>query len=116
MGFGNHIRDLREKKREKDPSFSVRGLAGRLGKDATYLSKVEREEVPPPTEEIIKQLAKELDQDSDVLMAMSGRISTELKEIISKRYELFSSLIRELKDYPDHAILRITREVRDGDW
>ena len=29
---------------------------------------------------------------------------------------LFAELIRHLKDAPDAAVLRIVREVRDGDW
>jgi hypothetical protein len=29
---------------------------------------------------------------------------------------LFAALIRELKDMPDHAVLRLVREVRDGEW
>ncbi|RMH11356.1 MAG: XRE family transcriptional regulator, partial [Gammaproteobacteria bacterium] len=33
-----------------------------------------------------------------------------------KRPQLFAELLRELKTLPDHAILRVVREVRDGDW
>jgi len=29
---------------------------------------------------------------------------------------LFADLIRQLKDTPDHAVLRLVREVRDGEW
>jgi hypothetical protein len=32
------------------------------------------------------------------------------------RPQLFAQLIRQLKDMPDHAVLRIVREVRDGSW
>ncbi len=47
---------------------------------------------------------------------MAGKVSTDLQEIIKQRPELFSQLIKELKDLPDHAVLKIVREVRDGDW
>jgi hypothetical protein len=47
---------------------------------------------------------------------MAGKISGDLAEIIRKRPRLFAQLIRELKSMPDHAILRLVREVRDGDW
>jgi hypothetical protein len=30
--------------------------------------------------------------------------------------QLFAQLIRDLKRMPDQAILRIVREVRDGNW
>jgi hypothetical protein len=36
--------------------------------------------------------------------------------VIRRRPELFGRLIRELRDLPDHAVLRIAREVRDGEW
>jgi hypothetical protein len=43
-------------------------------------------------------------------------VSEELQRIIRKRPKLFAQLIRELKDLPDHAVLRLVREVRDGNW
>ena len=47
---------------------------------------------------------------------MAGKVSEDLRHTIIKRPELFAKIIRELKDMPDHAVLRIVREVRDGDW
>jgi hypothetical protein len=43
-------------------------------------------------------------------------VSSDLQEAIRKRPELFAAAIRQLKDMPDHAVLRIVREVRDGTW
>ena len=51
-----------------------------------------------------------------MLLALGGKVSSDLQEIIRKRPRLFAELIRELKQAPDHAILHIVREVRDGDW
>lgn len=81
-----------------------------------YLSRIEREEVPAPSEAKVIALATVLNEDPDVLLAMAGKVSPALVEIICRRPQMFASLIRELKDAPDHAILRIVREVRDGDW
>jgi hypothetical protein len=47
---------------------------------------------------------------------MAGKVSSELQTIVRKRPKLFVELIRALKDQPDHAVLRIVREVRDGNW
>jgi len=47
---------------------------------------------------------------------MAGKVSSELQTIVRKRPKLFADLIRSLKDQPDHAVLRIVREVRDGNW
>lgn len=57
-----------------------------------------------------------MNKDSDALLALSGKISQDVQEIIRKRPKLFAQLIRDLKRMPDHAILRIVREVRDGNW
>jgi len=114
--FGDYIREKREKQKKKDSSFSLRQVAYRIGVEPSYLSKVERGEQPPPSEEKIKALAEELNENPDVLLAMAGKVSTDLQEIIKQRPELFSQLIKELKDLPDYAVLKIVREVRDGDW
>lgn len=116
MRFGDYIRAQREHRRETDRRYSVRQVAQRIGVEPAYLSKVERNEVAPPSEEKIKALARELGEDPDVLLAMAGKVSTDLMEIIRKRPTLFAELIRRLKSEPDHAILRIVREVRDGEW
>ncbi len=42
--------------------------------------------------------------------------STDLRAVILARPQLFAELIRSLKSMPDHAVLRIVRDVRDGDW
>ena len=80
----------RERRRSRNRAFSVRQVARRIGVEPAYLSKVERDQVSPPSEATIRRLAEELDEDPDVL--------------------------RQLKEMPDHAILRVVREVRDGNW
>ncbi len=116
MTFGQFIRDRRERLRETDRRFSVRQVAQRICVEPAYLSKIEREEVAPPSEEKIRALAQELGEDVDVLLAMAGKVSSDLLAIIRKRPTLFADLIRQLKSSPDHAILRVVRKVRDGDW
>jgi len=114
--FGSHIRDRREKLRREDPRFSVRQVAERIGVEPSFLSKVERDEAAPPSEEKIVALARELGEDADVLLAMAGKVSSDLQQVIRKRPELVAALLRELRDLPDHAVLRLVREVRDGNW
>lgn len=114
--FGSYIRDRRETLRRDDPRFSVRQVAERIGVEPSFLSKVERDEVPPPSEEKIVALARDLDEDADVLLAMAGKVSSDLQRVIRKRPELFAALIRELKNLPDQAMVRLVREVRDGNW
>ncbi len=116
MAFGAYIRERREVLRRDDRTFSVRQVAGRVGIEPSYLSKIERGQQPPPSEETIRKLAKDLQEDPDILLAMAGKVSTDLRAAIIRRPKLFAELIRQLKDSPDHAVLRITREVRDGSW
>jgi transcriptional regulator with XRE-family HTH domain len=116
MTFGTFIRTARERRLTDDSRFSLRQVAQRIDVEPAYLSKVERDEVAPPSEATIVRLARELGEDADLLLAMAGKISSDLAEIIRKRPRLFAQLIRELKTMPDHAILRLVREVRDGDW
>jgi transcriptional regulator with XRE-family HTH domain len=114
--FGTYIRERREEIRESDGDFSVRKVAARLGVQPSYLSKIERGEQAPPTEEKIRALAEILGEDADVLLALAGKVSGDLREVIVRRPRLFAQLIRQMKDMPDHAVLRIVREVRDGNW
>ena len=116
MTLGSHIRAARESRRCQDKRFSVRQVAQRVGVEPAYLSKIEREQVPPPSEATIRRLAEELEEDPDLLLAMAGKVSSDLREIILRRPQLFADLLRQLKEMPDHAILRVVREIRDGDW
>jgi transcriptional regulator with XRE-family HTH domain len=115
-GFGEYIRTSRSARAEADPRFSVRQVAQRIGVEPAYLSKVERGLVAPPSEATIVKLAADLGEDADVLLALAGKVSSDLQAIILRRPKEFAELIRQLKDAPDHAILKVVREVRDGKW
>lgn len=114
--FGNSIREIREHLRLNDRRFSLRQVAKRIGIEPAYLSKIERGDVAPPSETTTVRLARELNEDPDVLLAMAGKVSGDLQAIIRRRPKLFAELIRQLKVAPDDAILRVVREVRDGEW
>ena len=114
--LGDLLRERREQMRDEEDRFSLRQVAERVGVEPSYLSKVERGITAPPSEGTLRQLALELELDPDVLLALAGKVSSDLQEVIRKRPQLFAQLIRELKDHPDHAVLRLVREVRDGEW
>jgi len=114
--FGEYVRTVRERRQEADARYSLRKVADRIDVEPSYLSKVERGEVAPPSEATIVRLADDLGEDPDVLLAMAGKVSGDLQEIIRRRPKLFAELLRELKRAPEHAILRLVREVRDGEW
>ena len=114
--FGHWVRHLRERRAEIGSTYSLRQVANRCGVTPAYLSRVERGEVAPPGEETLLKLAKELGEDSDVMLALAGKISSDLRAAIIARPRLFAELIRAIKSAPDHAIFKIVRDVRDGNW
>lgn len=114
--FGSYVRQKREALRAVDRRFSVRQVARRIGIEPAYLSKIERGEQPPPSEETIRRLAAELEEDPDLLLALAGKVSADLQAVIRRRPRLFAELIRELARVPDEGLVRLVREVRDGEW
>src|SRR3954449_13462674 len=56
-GFGARVRRLREAK-----EIGLRPFARMIGISATYLPKTERDELPPPAETRVKQIARLLDE------------------------------------------------------
>jgi transcriptional regulator with XRE-family HTH domain len=114
--LGDFLRERRERLRLDDARFSVRRVAERIGIEPSYLSKVERGIGSPPSEDTLVRLARDLELDPDVVLALAGKVSADLRDAIRKRPQLFGQLIRELKDMPDSAVLRLVREVREGDW
>jgi len=116
QGFGDYLRAVREQKAADNTAFSLRQVAGAVDIEPSYLSKIERGLEPPPGEETIKDLARGLGEDPDVLLALAGKVSSDLQAIIRKRPALFAELLRSFRSLPNHAVARVVREVRDGDW
>ncbi len=114
--FGSYIRNKRVEMQADDSSYSLRQLATRVGLEPSYLSKLERGEQSSLSEEKIIALASELREDPDLLLALNGKVSSDVQAIIRKRPQLFAQLIRELKNTPDQAVVDLVREVRDGNW
>jgi len=114
QAFGPYVRERREAKPTKE--FSLRRVAGRVGIEPSYLSKIERGEQPPPGEETIQRIAKELGEDPDVLLALAGKVSADLLKIIRERPALIAELLRAVRRAPAKRIAKAVREVRDGEW
>jgi len=78
MTLGNHLRARRLKL-----GIGLRELAGRVGMSATYLSRVETDdEKNPPAEKLLYALAEQLGFGADDLMALAGRVSADVLDII----------------------------------
>jgi HTH-type transcriptional regulator, competence development regulator len=92
--FGVHLRKLRVQR-----GMGLRKLAKTMGISPTYLSRIERGEVPPPAERQVIALANILGQDKDVFLGMAGRIPSDLPAIIQKNPSKYAALLRALRKF-----------------
>jgi transcriptional regulator with XRE-family HTH domain len=79
--------------------IGLRKLAMTIGISPTYLSKIERGEMPPPAERQVVALANVLGQDKDVFLGMAGRIASDLPAIIQKNPSKYAALVRALRRF-----------------
>ncbi len=104
--FGPTIRDWREKK-----EIGLRRFADMVGMSPTYLSKVERGDFPPPGEEKIKAIAKALERDPDELLALAGRVASDLAEIIQRTPREMATFLRAAKGLTPKDLEQFTRQA-----
>jgi len=116
MVFGIYARQLREHRRRASKRYSIRQIASRVGMEPAYLSKIERGDMPPPSEQAIRRLAAELGEDADLLLGLAGKVATDVCEIITKRPILFAELIRCLSDVSDDQLMALVIKVRNNEY
>ncbi|MFQ5812609.1 MAG: helix-turn-helix domain-containing protein [Anaerolineae bacterium] len=75
--FGQALRELR---RSKD--ITQRNLAEKVGVDFSYISKIENDRLPPPAADTIVRICNALEAPPDTLLALSGKIPSELRDTI----------------------------------
>ncbi|MCG7874767.1 MAG: helix-turn-helix domain-containing protein [Candidatus Thiodiazotropha taylori] len=90
--FGETVRDLRVAQ-----DLGLRETATKVGISPAYLSRIERGKERPPRPEVIRELAKVLAADPDVLFRLSSSTDPELAELINDQPEL-SQLLRTIKE------------------
>lgn len=102
--FGETIRDLRIAQ-----ELGLRETAVKIGISPAYLSRIERGKERPPKPEVIKELARLLAADPDVLFRLSSSTDPELTDYLHEHPELtnFIRLIMDA-DLNDDQILEIT--------
>ena len=73
-------------------------MAESVGISATYLSKIERNELDPPAENRILEIARQLDLDADALMALAKRVPSDVQEFLEAHPAEAISLIRKARE------------------
>ena len=76
--FGKRLRDLRVKS-----DIGLRELARFINKSPGYLSDVEQDHVPPPSEEVILKIADVLQVDKSELLMAAKKMDPELSNFVA---------------------------------
>jgi transcriptional regulator with XRE-family HTH domain len=105
--FAATLRRLREERK-----IGLRKFAHMVGMSPTYLSKVERDEFNPPSEEKIRAIAAALGQDADELLALAGRVSSDLADIIQRHPREMATFLRAANGLSAEEMQRLVEEAR----
>jgi transcriptional regulator with XRE-family HTH domain len=105
--FGAFIRKQREAK-----EIGLREMAKMIEVSPTYLSRIERDEFPPPTEDRVRAIAKIIGCDVDELLARAGRVASDLSEIIKRRPVELAALLRTTKGLTNEDIAWLARNAQ----
>jgi HTH-type transcriptional regulator, competence development regulator len=91
--FGSLVRQERERLK-----IGLREMARRIGMSPTYLSMIERDKFPPPAEDKITAIAQIIGSDRDELLALAGRVGSDLQRKIMEQPRVVARLIREFSN------------------
>jgi transcriptional regulator with XRE-family HTH domain len=105
--FGTLVRREREAK-----EIGLREMAKKIGVSPTYLSKVERDEFAPPAEDKVRKIAKIIRRDADELLALAGRVASDLTDIIRQRPREMADFLRAAKGLTADEIARLARAAQ----
>ena len=72
--FGTFVREKRLEKK-----FGLNNFAKMVNMSTLFISKMEDGDYKPPCEVVIARIAEKLDINTDYLLALAGKISTENK-------------------------------------
>ena len=91
--FGTKLREYR-----RQANMSQRELARRIGRDFSYISKVENDRLPPPAADTVVKICEVLNIETDELLALTGKLPSDVQSSVStsKRAQRFLREVQEL--------------------
>jgi transcriptional regulator with XRE-family HTH domain len=92
--------------------IGLRQMAKQIGLSPTYLSKVERDDFSPPAEDKVRAIATIIEQDVDELLALAGRVSSDLSDIIRKQPRETAALLRTVEGLSAKQVAKLSREAQ----
>jgi transcriptional regulator with XRE-family HTH domain len=107
--YGELTRRVREEK-----EYGLREFAKMIGVSATYLSQVERGELPPPAEGRVVRIAELLELDKDELLALAGRVASDLEDIILKKPRGTADLLRHVQKMTAKELAELNKSLTKG--
>jgi HTH-type transcriptional regulator, competence development regulator len=104
--FGAFVRREREAK-----EIGLREMSKKIGVSPTHLSKVERDEFPPPAEDKVRKIAATIGYNADELLALAGRVASDLTDIIRERPREMADFLRAAKGLTTEDMARLARQA-----
>ena len=108
MKIGEFIRQTRLTK-----GYSLREFSKMIEVSTTYMCKIERDEFAPPSADKIISIANKLGLNSVLLLAMAGKISPELPDMILAHPMEISNLIRTVHNWKPEKIVQLTNLIQN---
>jgi transcriptional regulator with XRE-family HTH domain len=89
----------------------VRRLARLVSVSPSYLSRIERNHVPPPSERTIAKIARTLTIEPDDLLATAGRIPEDVAAKLVRRPQVMARLVRVADGISDEKLREICGDL-----
>ena len=95
ISFGQVIRELRIKHKNYN---SLREFAKKVGLSPAYISRIENDREPPPSEKVVERLAEALGADKYELFSYAGKGPSEFLEAFKKNPKGVASFLRKAQE------------------
>jgi len=92
--YGKLLKELRRQK-----GVAQRDLAASVGVDFSYISKIENDRLQPPSADTTIKICESLGVPSEVLLSLSGKVSTQIKDTITSSQSAikFLNAVRDMQ-------------------
>lgn len=106
MPFGHVLRATRLAKK-----LGLRKFAELVGVSPTYLSQIEQCNVMPPTADRITRMAELLGENPDEWIALAGRVSDDISQIISEQPTEVPDLLRAVRGLTPEQLRKLREDA-----
>lgn len=102
QAFGKEMKRLRKTK-----GISQRELGKLVGLDSGYISRIENGLFKPPSEAKIVAIAHEIGANPDLMLSLSGKVSSDVKSAVQDNPEGMAEAVRKMSKYGDKLELAL---------